>query len=395
VDDRAKIGGRGPLAHQILSLISRRTTTGAFVPEMDGLRFVAILWVVVYHVKSLHDPADGLPMRVLAGAGHYGVHLFFVISGFVLALPFASWRMKQGKSVSLKRYYLRRVTRLEPPYLLSLFIYFSLKVLVKGANLSELVEHLLASSTYTHNLIYGVRSTISVVAWSLEVEVQFYLLAPLLGRLFSIEAARTRRLVFLAMAMVSMGFAAITSQHDHPRLFLSLPMYLQYFLIGFLFADLYLSNDWRSSHGTSRAWDVVGVAAFALLSVVIYFFYKRWIGQLVGPLLCAAFVFAAFHGRLSNRFFRNPWIYSIGGMCYTIYLYHSLVMHFVGGAIERLPLGSSYALRAALELFASIIMVGLVCPLIFVTTERPFMQPDWPQRFKDSFTTRLRMLIAQ
>ena len=99
---------------RILGLISRPSTSGGFVPEMDGLRFVAIAWVVLYHVAALRSPDVPAALRAGCDSGHYGVELFFIISGFVLALPFATWRLKEGGPVVLKRYYLRRLTRLEP-----------------------------------------------------------------------------------------------------------------------------------------------------------------------------------------------------------------------------------------------------------------------------------------
>ncbi len=57
------------------------------------------------------------------GNGDRGVELFFVISGMILAMPFARQYLTDGKSVSLRKYYMRRVTRLEPPYILSVILF--------------------------------------------------------------------------------------------------------------------------------------------------------------------------------------------------------------------------------------------------------------------------------
>src|SRR5687768_7994733 len=59
--------------------------------------------------------------------GGYGVSIFFMISGFILSLPFAKNHFDKRpdrKPISLKRYYLRRLVRLEPPYLIALIIFF-------------------------------------------------------------------------------------------------------------------------------------------------------------------------------------------------------------------------------------------------------------------------------
>jgi peptidoglycan/LPS O-acetylase OafA/YrhL len=58
-------------------------------------------------------PVDHLVAEVLDFAA-YGVHLFFVLSGFILALPFCK-AARGGGSVDIKKYFWRRVTRLEPP----------------------------------------------------------------------------------------------------------------------------------------------------------------------------------------------------------------------------------------------------------------------------------------
>ena len=55
--------------------------------------------------------------------GSRGVYLFFAFSGMILALPFARYYLAEGNKVSLKKYYMRRVTRLEPPWVLSLLLF--------------------------------------------------------------------------------------------------------------------------------------------------------------------------------------------------------------------------------------------------------------------------------
>ena len=67
------------------------------MPEIDGLRFVAIMSVVAFHVLAFlrdQDPMFRAPhapgtLERIAATGYFGVELFFVISGFILALPFA------------------------------------------------------------------------------------------------------------------------------------------------------------------------------------------------------------------------------------------------------------------------------------------------------------------
>src|SRR5690606_13995932 len=116
--------------------------------------------------------------------GNYGVQLFFVISGFILALPFARHHLAGGRRVSIAGYFKRRALRLEPTYLINLAILHAAHVLIGAggvrADPGGLLPHLGVSAVYLHNMVYGESSAINGVAWSLEIEIQFYLLAPLL-----------------------------------------------------------------------------------------------------------------------------------------------------------------------------------------------------------------------
>src|SRR5438270_8947414 len=108
----------------LLARLSRETSSGRFIPEMDGLRFVAISMVVLFHLNGYltaktafyeHGPMaqrDWLCRAALVGS--HGVELFFLISGFILALPFAAHHLAGAPAVNLQKYYLRRLTRLQP-----------------------------------------------------------------------------------------------------------------------------------------------------------------------------------------------------------------------------------------------------------------------------------------
>jgi peptidoglycan/LPS O-acetylase OafA/YrhL len=100
---------------------------------VDGIRFIAIASVFLFHVtRLLYDeyPANRVTPFGRAEAadvvgrflreGRLGVMVFFALSGFILAMPFVAARLGEGRPVSLGAYFLRRVTRIEPPYLVAL-----------------------------------------------------------------------------------------------------------------------------------------------------------------------------------------------------------------------------------------------------------------------------------
>ncbi|MCI5191132.1 MAG: acyltransferase [Candidatus Electrothrix sp. AS4_5] len=191
----------------------RITSSGNFIPEIDGLRFIAIVSVVLFHLsrfiieKDTHqynDTIDYSFLNFIFSHGHIGVPLFFVISGFILGIPFAKHYIKKEQRVSIKKYFLRRLTRLEPPYILIMsLLLFGAVYVARAISLDEGIKSYFSSIFYSHNLIYpGDLPHLNCVAWSLEIEVQFYIIAPLISYLFSIKSITTRRLLLFITAFL-------------------------------------------------------------------------------------------------------------------------------------------------------------------------------------------------
>jgi peptidoglycan/LPS O-acetylase OafA/YrhL len=387
--------------------LSRVTSTGELIPEVDGLRFIAISAVLFHHLMAMYlsgsgrspevrtysewfAAADQSWLVVPAYCGHFGVNLFFVISGFILALPFAKRAFNGKAAPDLKSYYLRRVTRIEPPYLLSLIVIFLIHWRQWGANEYGLrvVPNLIASLFYSHGFVYGRESAINGVAWSLEVEIQFYLLTPLLVRLFRLRNAAARRALILALIV---GFGLLPQWVIYPsgsaRLPLTLLNFAHYFLTGFLLVDLYLTGRLRGAD-KRLAWDLATLAgAAAIFATLSRFGQFYFLLPLMVGLLYAGF----FMGRLSNAFVRTRWITIIGGMCYTIYLYHILIISNL--MTQTMPLASiarPFNLDFALQCLMILPVVLAVCALLFFFAEKPFMR--WslsPRPAKDLKTAQV------
>jgi peptidoglycan/LPS O-acetylase OafA/YrhL len=356
--------------------LRRITSDGSYIPEIEGLRFVAILAVVLLHVHTHVFRYSGIAMAgwidVLFGQGGRGVPLFFVLSGFLLSLPFAGARFGQRPPVSLKRYYARRLTRLEPPYFFNMLLLYVLLLAFGYGTKHDLWPHLLASLFYSHVPIYGAWSKINPVSWSLEIEVQFYLLVPLLTAVFALRSMLQRRIVLLAVAV---GFAALhTFVFADPRLTLSLPGNLAYFAMGFFLTDLYLCS-WQPRPRPHWAWDVVSLVGWPALFLLT--------GQAIEfalPFLTFALCVATFRGQLFRRLLTVDWITIIGGMCYTIYLFHYQVIAAAFFVTRRLVPDTGPGGYLAVQLVLLLPCVLVASALWFVLIERPCMKRDWPRR---------------
>lgn len=368
----------------MLSQLSRRTSARRFLPEIDGLRFVAITLVVFYHIAhyyskiGAHSYTTGPghdPLTLVALRGDLGVHLFFLISGFIVALPFAAHYLAGAPPVQLRRYLGRRVTRIEPPYLLSLTLFLGCLIVAEGSRLRDLWPSYVAGLLYLHGAIFGRMNPINSVAWSLEVEIQFYLLMPLLAMLFHLRPKALRR-----STIVALGLGAVLLQSKvvdpSPYLALSLAGYLEFFLGGFLLADIYLT-DWLGAPSRSVWWDVTALIAWPVLFAIWPHPMLRDAAFPVAGFLVAA---AAFRGRYSQRLFSIPWLTTIGGMCYTIYLLHEpltiAVLQHSYAAFAPRPFAANLLLQCAIVLP----LLAIVCLPFFLYVERPCMNSDWLRR---------------
>jgi peptidoglycan/LPS O-acetylase OafA/YrhL len=303
-------------------VLSRVTSGGRYLPVIDGLRCIAIVAVVMYHLEDyvVHkhpqwdrtDYAATWMHRVLHTGG-CGVPLFFAISGFILGLPFIEARQGQRAPVPLSRYYWRRVTRLEPPYLINLAIMCLLLTMVKDFTWDEMWPHLLASAVYVHGLVYGTMSTINFVAWSLEVEVQFYLLAPLLAVMFY----RPSRWIRRGLLISTMTVLILAKQFNNGPLVTSWPTalinHLDHFLVGWLLADLF-ATDWQGDPVQHRKWDFVALIGWAgVLTTQLVYGLNVWL-----PVATFVAFAGSLRGRWSHRLLSQRPLVLIGGMCYTI-----------------------------------------------------------------------------
>lgn len=380
------------MRERLLSRLSRRTSSGRFIPEIDGLRFVSIALVVLFHIAGYVALRHGVPaeggeadaiFRVLSH-GHYGVQLFFMISGFVLGLPFAGQYLAGGRPVRLRPYFLRRLTRLEPPYVLSMLLLAPAVMVMSGMTPAELARHLLASLAYVHNLAYGEGSVINSVAWSLEVEVQFYILAPLLAA----AAFRLRNPLLRRGALLAACAAAVAVQRTWLSGYeaLTLASFVQFFLLGFLVADLY-ATDWTRPSRRPAAWDALWLACWPLL-------WLAWeapqaVGAFAFPVIALAFFAASLRGRISRAALSNAWVATIGGMCYTIYLLHYPLISLLGRVTARLGAASA-AVDVLVQSALLLPPLLMVCAVYFALIERPCMDPAWPQKLRAWLATRLR-----
>jgi peptidoglycan/LPS O-acetylase OafA/YrhL len=376
--------------HRFLDRFSRRTSSGRFIPEVDGLRFVAIGLVVVFHLDDYvgrtitgGDPGTGgvdFAGRYLPN-GNRGVQLFFVLSGFILALPFARHFLGASQRPSTLGYYRRRLTRLEPPYVVAMCGLAVAAVALGTLDGSQAIRHLTASLGYVHTIVFGAPSRINGVAWTLEVEVQFYLLAPLLAFVFAVPSRLHRRAVLGVAAVAAAVLQIAFLDAEATRASLSLLNFIQYFLVGFLFADVYLTDWSESPIRDSRRWDLVALIGWPVL---VFLDLSANVARLVLPALLFVLFCATFRGSAARGAFRLHVLTTIGGMCYTIYLLHYPLLSILHRATGDVPV-EDYETALVMQFAIFVPLLLAVSAGFFLAVERPCMDPGWVGRVRRRF----------
>ncbi|WP_264535065.1 acyltransferase family protein [Flavobacterium sp. N1736] len=362
----------------------RITASGSFIPEIDGLRFIAIISVILYHImlflvkkdsNQYLDNFDYSFLQRILEHGFLGVPLFFVISGFILGLPFAKQYLKNENKVVLSKYFLRRLSRLEPPYILVMTLLLLGAVYVaKTVSMSDGITSYISSIFYLNNFIYpGFTSTLNVVAWSLEVEVQFYILAPLLAYIFSIKKAFTRRIVLFFLAML---FLIVNQLYTLP--FLSLINYFQYFIIGFFLADLYVSN--ASLLPKTKNDYLIGLFLFCFIWVFDNGDFENIYSKIIFESVQLSSIFFLYYYVLFHKVFKIlsfKLITNIGGMCYSIYLIHYPIISMIGNPLLKYSFSEYSFVNTFVYVFVLIVSIMIMSSCFFLMVERPCMDKDW------------------
>jgi peptidoglycan/LPS O-acetylase OafA/YrhL len=375
-----------PVARQGWLQLRRITSGSSWIPEIDGLRFVAIACVVLFHLSAEVGVKSGIPLTTHAwyhgviaamNRGDIGVRIFFVISGFILGRPFARHYLLGHPMPSLRAYYLRRLTRLEPPYLLNIAICTLAMVLYVHVPLRVMLPHFAASAVYLHGLLLGNIGAPNPVAWTLEMEVQFYLLVPLLTLVFLIRSAWLRRTVLagFSIALPLLLTLFVIGKIANPHLWASIAWLLQYFIAGLLLSDLYVTSmpSWRASW----LWDVASTAAWVVLLATDHPHL-----YVLEPLLIALAFMGAFRGKLLRRLFTTEWIAILGGMCYSMYLWHFFVIALVFKLSRRWLVSHDLLTNIALQGLIILPCVVAFTIIYFVLIERPCMDPAWPEKLR-------------
>ncbi|MEQ9692721.1 acyltransferase family protein [Shimia sp. SDUM112013] len=304
--------------------------------EIDGLRSIAVMAVVLYHF----DVAG-------VGGGFVGVDIFFVISGFLIGSIL--WReLEIEGQISLSRFYLRRIRRLAPAYFVMVFaallvgwfalLPFDFRELGKGA---------IAATVYLSNVLFyrqagyfdgSAEEKLLLHTWSLSVEEQFYLFLPLALLLF----ARWKHTILPALwgLFATSLIASLYLTYTHqPAAFYLFPFRAWELLAGVLLSIVGHQQklSWKLSSWVS--WAGLGLVVGSILLSRPDYGFPGW--QAIVPVLGTVLLILGGQGNNPvNRALSTKAPVFIGLISYSLYLWHWPVMVFatyIWGPPDSLP----------------------------------------------------------
>jgi len=168
-------------------------------PELDGLRGVSILLVLLHHLWFSFLPG-----------GFLGVDVFFVLSGFLITSLLVQEHERYGR-ISLRHFYVRRALRLGPAlivFMAGLGMYAL--CFLDRAKAAEIYQGILLTASYVSNWVFALKPAVKIgplgITWSLAIEEQFYLVWPLLlGLALRFKVSRRAIVCGLILAILSIA----------------------------------------------------------------------------------------------------------------------------------------------------------------------------------------------
>ncbi|MDQ2760376.1 MAG: acyltransferase [Actinomycetota bacterium] len=384
-----------------------QTATGgtrpARLPVGDPLRGLACLAVVVIHAAALalleakqYDLArPPIDFRASFGAlgGHLinhldGVPVFFALSGYLIARPFAAWAIVDGPPVSIPGYLRNRALRILPAYWLVLAVIFSVEGF-RGLRPWGVAQMAVLWVDWARSPFVNLL----VQAWTLTIELRYYLVLPVVGLLAVALARRSgaRPGVRVAVALTLLAAGALSSAAWisgrsllSPALTLPYPFYS--FAPGIALAVIDVLRPWEGRDPAKlRRLGLQIAVAGAVLFLTVDQFELEALGvhiqtaQALGPLALAAgagaivagCVVAAWGGGGRWRVLDNPVLHWAGTRSYSIYLWHIAVLTRLVGPLR---MGGHYERSTVALALAGLAVTLVLAECSFRLVERPFLK---------------------
>jgi peptidoglycan/LPS O-acetylase OafA/YrhL len=368
-----------------------------FVLGLTGIRALAAMMVLLHHLFAVAGPRIiwvnigefSIKVHFLLTCAWMGANVFFVLSGFLLALPYVA---RSPAPVTFKQsaeFIWRRIRRVVPAYWFQIACLLAISTgLATWPDWQMVGAHLLFLQNFSERHAYALNG----VYWTLPTEFGFYLLLPVLAwAAYRMRRDDSRSWVVLAMLLVAfsiawrcIAFLGVADQPVGKRVFamMQLPGLVDHFAIGILLAWGYVraQQSGRPISGRlSDALTIFGLAGMVMVMAILELIYEQYwdghpylfVGYSLTAVCMGAFIVGtAGGGKVSRALFGNPLAVLLGLISYSLYLWHFPVLLWTNRLLDRMGVaGDRLWWLVAIAIPASIAFAALSYRWI----ERPFI----------------------
>jgi peptidoglycan/LPS O-acetylase OafA/YrhL len=337
------------------------------------MRGFAALYVLGLHVVSVYAAGrttPGGPFQGFLIQGWIGVDFFFVLSGFLLALPLLARPESMKTPGFFRNYVSKRWWRIAPPYYISIFA--TLAIVNQMDYLADHPGDVLLHLGFLHAFNSYTLTSIDPVYWTLASEFQFYLVLPLFVLLLR---QRTWPVSLAAMGLVTLAWRAATYHGVGTPSWVSFtfPAFLLHFAFGVLAARAYLTGFRLPVKASLAIPTVVGaliVAPLVLLGApLIQGTNSLTANMVLRPLIALGFAMVIFltcsDASLFRRIFSSRPMVVLGDQSYSLYLIHVPILY----AVTQVPFFVHHGLWAYMA--AGVVASLAGSTLFYGLVERP------------------------
>lgn len=330
-------------------------------PDIDGLRAVAVLSVVLYHAG----------IKWFSG-GYVGVDVFFVISGYLITTIL--FREIEANEFSILKFYERRIRRIYPAlYTTLLFILIAAYYLYTPQNFAQTGKSSAATVGFISNILFwsesgyfDAPSTLKPLlhTWSLAVEEQFYIVFPLLIFLIMRFARRWLRSILAGIALISFLLSLFVMRLDAPAAFYFTHLRAWELLMGGLLALHILPT--QKNGNTSHLLSFIGIILI-IGSMVTYTESTSFPGMsaILPTLGSVLIIYSGMGGEsmIGKALSWSPLVF-IGKISYSLYLWHWPII----------ILGRYYLIKnpSSLQMSSLVLVSFVVSAFSWLVVEKPF-----------------------
>ena len=339
---------------------SRQSDIPGYLYALDGMRAISLIFIVIFHTfqqswifYNLKISPDKylFNFEIFQRYGYVAIDSFFVLSGFCLFYPIARSMFGECEFRGWKNFFIKRARRIYPSYVIMLILtilipsFSYIGGMYDPKSFTNVAHNVIMHLLFIHNFDSHTIGTTISTAWTMSIEVQFYVLFPLTCIPFRKKPVLTT--VVMSLVAVLLRFILMANANiSQPIMSAITPIYFDVFAFGMISAYfvVYVRNKVKCIDKLKLCMTIISA-----LSIFSAFGYMCWLRKISFPngvagdvyfrflyrgifsVLIALFLFTACfsYGFWEKKIWGNKFFVFLSSISYTVYLWHQNVFIFL------------------------------------------------------------------